>query len=125
MSSQIAPANMPEATLARRFVAICIDWAIAWSISTLLTPKVIPETSVSTLLVFFFEVFLVTYFLGSSMGQFLLGVKVVDKQTHGRIGLRRTFIRTILIILVLPAIFTKDLEPYHNILTNSRVVSIN
>jgi uncharacterized RDD family membrane protein YckC len=119
------PGNLPEATLGKRFIAISIDWAIAWSISILLTPSVIPESSFSTLLVFFLEVFLITYFLQSSMGQFLVGIKVVDKETLGRIGLRRTLVRTILIVLVLPAIFTKDLEPYHNVLTNSRVVSIN
>jgi uncharacterized RDD family membrane protein YckC len=125
MSTLQNPANLPEATLGKRFIAICIDWAIAWSISTLLTPNVIPESSVSTLLVFFLEVFFVTYFLQSSMGQFLVGIKVVDKETHGRIGFKRTLIRTMLIVLVLPAIFTKDLEPYHNVLTYSRVVSIN
>ena len=117
-------ANLPEATLGKRFLAICIDWAIAWSISTLLTPNVIPETSISTLVVFYFEVLILTYFMQSSMGQFLVGIKVVDKETHGRIGFKRTLIRTTLIILVLPAIFTKDLEPYHNVLTYSRVVSI-
>jgi uncharacterized RDD family membrane protein YckC len=117
-------ANLPEATLGKRFIAICIDWAIAWSISTLLTPNVIPETSISTLVVFYFEVLILTYFMQSSMGQFLVGIKIVDKETHGRIGFKRTLIRTTLIILVLPAIFTKDLEPYHNVLTYSRVVSI-
>jgi uncharacterized RDD family membrane protein YckC len=117
-------ANLPEATLGKRFIAICIDWAIAWSISTLLTPNVIPETSISTLVVFYFEVLILTYFMQSSMGQFLVGIKIVDKETHGRIGFRRTLIRTTLIILVLPAIFTKELEPYHNVLTYSRVVSI-
>ena len=117
-------ANLPEATLGKRFLAICIDWAIAWSISTMLTPNVIPETSISTLVVFYFEVLILTYFMQSSMGQFLVGIKVVDKETHGRIGFKRTLIRTTLIILVLPAIFTKDLEPYHNVLTYSRVVSI-
>jgi uncharacterized RDD family membrane protein YckC len=116
--------NLPEATLGKRFLAICIDWAIAWSISTLLTPNVIPETSISTLVVFYFEVLVLTYFMQSSMGQFLVGIKIVDKETHGRIGFKRTLIRTTLIILVLPAIFTKDLEPYHNVLTYSRVVSI-
>ena len=103
------PTNLPEASLGKRFLAICIDWAIAWSISTLLTPNVIPESSVSTLLVFFLEVFFITYFLQSSMGQFLVGIKVVDKETLGRIGFKRTLIRTMLIVLVLPAIFTKDL----------------
>ena len=117
-------ANLPEATLGKRFLAICIDWAIAWSISTLLTPNVIPETSISTLVVFYFEVLILTYFMQSSMGQYLVGIKIVDKETHGRIGFKRTLIRTTLIILVLPAIFTKDLEPYHNVLTYSRVVSI-
>ena len=125
MSSLENPANLPEATLGKRFLAICIDWAIAWSISTLLTPNVIPESSVSTLLVFFLEVFFVTYFLQSSMLQFLVVIKVVYNESHGRIGFRRTLIRTMLIVLVFPAIFTKDLEPYHNVLTYSRVVSIN
>ena len=124
MSIDPTPADMAEATLGKRFLAICIDWAIAWSISTLLTPAVIPETSISTLLIFFIEVSFVTYFLQCSMGQFLVGIKVVDKQTHGRIGFKRTFIRTFLIVLVLPAIFTKDLEPYHNLLTNSRIIAI-
>jgi uncharacterized RDD family membrane protein YckC len=124
MSILPSQANLPEATLGKRFLAICIDWAIAWSISTLLTPNVIPETSISTLVVFYFEVLILTYFMQSSMGQFLVGIKVVDKETHGRIGFKRTLIRTTLIILVLPAIFTKDLEPYHNVLTYSRVVSI-
>jgi uncharacterized RDD family membrane protein YckC len=80
--------NLPEATLGKRFIAICIDWAIAWSISTLLTPNVIPETSISTLVVFYFEVLILTYFMQSSMGQFLVGIKIVDKETHGRIGFR-------------------------------------
>ena len=124
MSNLLNQQNLPEATLGKRFLAICIDWAIAWSISTLLTPNVIPETSISTLVVFYFEVLILTYFMQSSMGQFLVGIKIVDKETHGRIGFRRTLIRTTLIILVLPAIFTKDLEPYHNVLTYSRVVSI-
>jgi uncharacterized RDD family membrane protein YckC len=124
MSNLQNQGNLPEATLGKRFLAICIDWAIAWSISTLLTPNVIPETSISTLVVFYFEVLILTYFMQSSMGQFLVGIKIVDKETHGRIGFKRTLIRTTLIILVLPAIFTKDLEPYHNVLTYSRVVSI-
>jgi uncharacterized RDD family membrane protein YckC len=121
--SPIQP-ELPEASLGKRFIAICIDWAIAWSIATLLTPNVIPESSFSTLIVFFFEVLIVTYFLQCSMGQYLLGIKVVDKDTHGRLGFKRTLVRTFLIVLVLPAVFTKDLEPYHNVLTNSRVVSI-
>ena len=116
--------DLPEASLGKRFFAICIDWAIAWSISTLLTPNVIPESSISTLVVFYFEVLILTYFTQSSMGQFLVGIKIVDKYTNGRIGFKRTLIRTTLIILVLPAVFTKDLEPYHNVLTYSRVVSI-
>jgi uncharacterized RDD family membrane protein YckC len=47
--------DLPEASLGKRFFAICIDWAIAWSISTLLTPNVIPESSISTLVVFYPE----------------------------------------------------------------------
>lgn len=124
MSNLQNQGNLPEASLGKRFLAICIDWAIAWSISTLLTPNIIPETSISTLVVFYIEVLILTYFTQSSMGQFLVGIKIVDKESHGRIGFKRTLIRTTLIILVLPAIFTKDLEPYHNVLTYSRVVSI-
>ena len=124
MSNLQNQGNLPEASLGKRFLAICIDWAIAWSISTLLTPNIIPETSISTLVVFYIEVLILTYFTQSSMGQFLVGIKIVDKESHSRIGFKRTLIRTTLILLVLPAIFTKDLEPYHNVLPYSRVVSI-
>jgi hypothetical protein len=58
------------------------------------------------------------------MGQFLVGVKIIDKHNFGRIGFKRTFVRTTLIILVLPAVFTKESEPYHNLITNSRAIRI-
>ena len=118
------PLDLEDASQGKRFVAICIDWAIAWSIATLLTPSLIPESSFSTLLIFYVQVLLVTYLLQSSMGQFLVGIKIIDKNTFGRIGFSRTLVRTTLIILVLPAIFTKESEPYHNLLTNSRAIRI-
>jgi uncharacterized RDD family membrane protein YckC len=118
------PLNFEEASQGKRFIAICIDWAISWSMATLLTPSLIPKSSFSTLLIFFIQVFLVTYLLQSSMGQFLVGIKIIDRNTYGRIGFSRTLVRTILIILVLPAIFTKDSEPYHNLITNSRAIRI-
>jgi uncharacterized RDD family membrane protein YckC len=118
------PLDFEDASQEKRFVAICIDWAIAWSIATLLTPSLIPESSFSTLLIFYIQVLLVTFLLQSSMGQFLVGIKIIDKNTFGRIGFSRTLVRTTLIILVLPAIFTKESEPYHNLLTNSRAIRI-
>jgi uncharacterized RDD family membrane protein YckC len=118
------PLDFEDASQGKRFIAICIDWAIAWSIVTLLTPSLIPESSFSTLLIFYVQVLLVTYLLQSSMGQFLVGIKIIDKNTFGRIGFSRTLVRTTLIILVLPAIFTKESEPYHNLLTNSRAIRI-
>ena len=118
------PLDFEEASQGKRFIAICIDWAIAWSMATLLTPSVIPKSSFSTLLIFFIQVLLVTYLLQSSMGQFLVGIKIIDRNTYGRIGFSRTLVRTILIVLVLPAIFTKESEPYHNLLTNSRAIRI-
>ena len=118
------PLDFEDASQGKRFIAICIDWAIAWSIATLLTPSLIPESSFSTLFIFFVQVLLVTYLLQSSMGQFLVGIKIIDKNTFGRIGFSRTLVRTTLIILVLPAIFTKESEPYHNLLTNSRAIRI-
>jgi uncharacterized RDD family membrane protein YckC len=118
------PLDFEEASQGKRFIAICIDWAISWSMATLLTPSLIPKSSFSTLLIFFIQVLLVTYLLQSSMGQFLVGIKIIDKNTFGRIGFSRTLVRTILIVLVLPAIFTKESEPYHNLLTNSRAIRI-
>jgi uncharacterized RDD family membrane protein YckC len=118
------PLDFEEASQGKRFIAICIDWAISWSMATLLTPSLIPKNSFSTLLIFFIQVLLVTYLLQSSMGQFLVGIKIIDKNTFGRIGFSRTLVRTILIVLVLPAIFTKESEPYHNHLTNSRAIRI-
>jgi hypothetical protein len=45
------PLDFEDASQGKRFIAISIDWAIAWSTATLLTPNIIPENAFSTLLV--------------------------------------------------------------------------
>ena len=54
----------------------------------------------------------------------LLGLRVVDFETGGMIPPLRIAIRTLLICLVLPAIFKKDGRNLHDVFANSRVVKI-
>lgn len=74
------------------------------------------------LLIFFLEVGTLTALTGSSAGQRVIRLRVVDANTRGRITSGRAIFRTFLICLVIPALFTKEGRGYHDWFTNSVVV---
>ena len=74
------------------------------------------------LAIFFVEVGVLTALTGSSAGQRILRIRVVDETTGGAIGASRAFKRTLFICLVFPAIFTKEGKGYHDWFTHSVVV---
>ena len=90
----------------RRFVAIALDWVLSIGISLLLFRDVAygsPESSAAILLIFAAEVILLTWLMGCSFGQRIVGITVM--RTDGaRLGLPRIVLRTLLICLVIPAI---------------------
>jgi len=74
------------------------------------------------LVVFFVEVGILTALGGASAGQRIMRIRVVDATTGGRITAGRALFRTLLICLLIPALFTKEGRGYHDWFTNSVVV---
>ena len=107
-----APSELPGelpgevAGLGRRLAAIAIDWFAAIGVSLLVFRDVAYgslESSVAILLIFALELIVLTWLIGCSFGQRLLGVTVV--RTDGsRLSLGRVVVRTLLICLVIPAV---------------------
>ena len=122
MSWEGLPNLLPEASLGRRLLALVIDWTMCRLIAGLLSPNVIPENNFSTLIIFFIEVCLFTIAFGASAGQRFMAIKVVTFPDQHRVKVARVILRTFLICLVLPAIFTKNGRPLHDNFANSQTV---
>ena len=104
--SETAPFPGEVAGFGRRFGAIAIDWVLSIGISLLIFRDVAygsPESSAAILLIFAAEVILLTWLMGCSFGQRVLGITVM-RTDGGRLGLPRIALRTLLICLVIPAI---------------------
>ena len=102
------PPNLPGevAGFGRRVAALAIDWLVSTGVALLLVGAsgyLSNQASLATLLVFAIEVTLLTWLIGASFGQRLLGLSVV--RTNGqRLSLGRALLRTLLICLVIPAV---------------------
>jgi len=102
------PPNLPweVAGFGRRVGALAIDWLVSTGVALLLVGAsgyLSNQASLATLLVFAIEVTLLTWLMGASFGQRLLGLSVV--RTDGqRLSLGRALLRTLLICLVIPAV---------------------
>ncbi len=122
----MSSANIPGSTagLGRRFAAIAVDWFIA-DLSVGLIPKIsYGERSLATSLLFLVELILLTTLTGSSIGQKLFNLKVVESDTSGAVTVGRIALRSFLIVLVLPAVFTKEGRGYHDIICRTKVVNV-
>jgi uncharacterized RDD family membrane protein YckC len=122
MSFAELPQISPEASLGRRLLALVIDWTMCRLIVALLGPAFLPESSFNTLIIFFLEVALFTILFQASAGQRLMAVKVVSFPDQLRVSPQRVLLRTLLICLVLPAIFTKDGRAFHDHFTQSQTI---
>lgn len=116
------PTELPEASLGRRVLALAIDWTMSRLISGLLNPYLFNNNDFSTLFIFFLEVAFFTIVFQASAGQRILGIKVVIYPDLGRVAPKKIVLRTLLICLVIPAVFTKDGRPLHNYLTQSQTI---
>ncbi len=93
------------AGLGRRAAALALDWAASLLITRVLFPSVAygsGDSALLTLLVFAVEVIALTWLIGASFGQRLLGLRV-ERLGGGRLSLWRVVLRTVLICLVVPA----------------------
>ena len=110
---------MVKAGTGRRFLALMIDWLMCLLIARLVG---FGSTSLSTLVIFFIEVSILTTLQQASAGQRILRLRVVDFTTYGIVPSKKILIRTFLICLVLPAVFTRDSRGLHDWVANSVVV---
>jgi RDD family len=104
-----------------RFAAITVDWFACSLIVNGLTGRNYGYEG-ERLLLFFTEVVLLTTLMGSSAGQRLFRLKVIDSETGLALSPLRVLIRTALIILVLPALFRRNGIAYHDYICKSVVV---
>ena len=106
----------------RRVVALFIDWLSSLLVSSVLVGD--PDSSLesfATLIIFFVQVTLLTWLLGASFGQRLVGVRVAG--LHRRLGFTGSAIRTLLICLVIPPlIWDADGRGLHDKAVGSVVV---
>ena len=122
MSWEGTPNLLPEASLGRRLLALVIDWTMCRLIAGLLSPSVIPDNTFSTLIIFYIEVCLFTIAFGASAGQRIMAIKVVTYPDQQRVKVGRIVLRTLLICLVLPAVFTNNGRPLHDHFAHSQTV---
>ena len=109
--------GLPIASTWRRAQAITIDWIGSLFVATLLL-----ESSF-TLLFFFAQVAILTALTGSSAGQRLRGIRIIDVNTLQNIAPLGALIRTILIMLVIPAVVqNKEGRGLHDLATKSAAV---
>jgi len=111
-----------QAAFNRRFVALLLDWFMCLGIAHLFHRNLAGGAQFLPLGIFFLEVGILTALQGSSAGQRIVRLRVVDASTGGRISAFRAFKRTLFLCLVFPAIFTKDGRGYHDWFSNSVVV---
>ena len=121
---------MEQARFGPRFIAIFLDWTAANFIASFVAQLLHIHShskgsgvfQLLTLLVFLAEVAILTALTQSSMGQKLVRLKVVDAETGGFVPPMRILLRTVLIVLVLPVVFTKEGRGYHDVLAKTIVV---
>ena len=114
---------MPDqANFQRRFLAIVLDWFMCLGIAHLFTRNLIGGAQFLPLAIFFVEVAILTALQGASAGQRIVRIRVVDAVSGGRITFSRALYRTLLICLVIPAVFTKEGRGYHDWFTNTVVI---
>jgi uncharacterized RDD family membrane protein YckC len=112
---------MEKAGLGRRFLAILIDWTMCSVIASFMGFE---AKAFATLVIFFIEVSILTALQQASAGQRILRLRVVDFTTFGVIPAKKILLRTLLICLVLPAIYTREQRGLHDWATNSIVVRV-
>lgn len=110
-----------SAGLGRRLGAVTIDWILSLLVASLITGS--PKPGGWHLLVFFCEyVFFLTFF-GRTPGMRLLHLRVVRFENGAPPGLWNSVIRTILLMLVIPAVvWDSDQRGMHDKATGTVVV---
>ena len=127
MSSAAARGQFERATFPRRLGALLIDWVAALLTSALLFPLDSSDLgpSLSRLGIFYLQVALLTAFGGASLGQRIVGIRVVSVFEQFYIRPSTAFLRTALIVAVLPpVIIDGEGRGLHERITKTDVVRV-
>lgn len=119
--------RLQVAGLGRRILALVIDWFASLLLVRLLFsqfPYGSLESAAATLAVFAAEVIVMTWLMGCSFGQRLVGIRVV-RTDGGRLDLWRVLVRTLLICLVIPAVvYDSDGRGLHDRMSGSIAIRV-
>lgn len=114
------------ARFGRRIAALLVDWVVALGLAALaqaLGWVVFVNLQSSQLVVWFVLGVVSVRLFGFTPGQLALGLRVVAVDNRMHVGLGRAFARSVMITLVIPALFTdSDLRSLHDLATKTAVV---
>lgn len=111
----------------RRIVALAIDWG-----ASILVAQVIPgvseygsrSNSLATLAIFTFEVVILTWLMGASFGQKLVGLRIISIDGKN-VKLIQAIVRTFFIILVFPPLLAdKENRGLHDKIAKTRLLDL-
>ena len=113
------------ARFGRRLIALCIDYALAVVVALLIAPYQSATHSLSTLVIFAVtQVFFIPP-LGGSIGHRALGMRLLAIDGSW-VGWRRPIIRTVLLVLVIPAlVWDSDQRGFHDKVAGTVLVRTN
>ncbi|MFB4299476.1 RDD family protein [Actinomadura sp. NTSP31] len=115
------------ASYGRRVIALFLDWGLSALVAGLLARTLdwsAPQRSLLTLVVFGIQAWVLTATIGTTAGKRLCGIRVI--RLDGRpVGFLMGFARSLLLLLVLPAlIWDRDYRGLHDRASNTAVVNI-
>ena len=119
--------DMKRASLSRRLAALFLDWMVATFSTAMFYPLFASslEPSLARLGVFVLEVGLLTALTGASIGQRILGIRVVSYPDQLFITPGAAFLRTFLLVLVIPPLVQdEESRGLHERFTKSQVVKV-
>jgi len=85
-------------------------------------PKLLPEASLGRRVIALVIDWTMSRLIASLIGPYLSMVKVVSYPEQFRVPATKIALRTLLICMVVPAVFTKDGRSLHDFLTNTQTV---
>jgi hypothetical protein len=109
------------AGMGRRFLAITLDWLMSWAVGSLVFEQAVGR-QLWIPLVFFSQIVLLTWLTGASAGQRMMGLSVASYPAARPLGLGRIALRSLLILLVIPAVvFDAEGRGLHDRIASSAV----
>ena len=110
-------------TYGRRMAALTLDWLACYAIVAALSGgvnKMSPNSSLSVLVLFFLQLWILIALQGASLCHRLFGINVVRFEDGGPLSIRQALVRTILVVLVVTAVtFDENGRGIHERLSGS------